>query len=92
MMGGLTKMSNSVVSNDWGSVDGVSHNRGVVSRGGVVSRSCVVSRSSMGDRVSNHSLRVLSLAIIGHISNIAVIGGGVVVDMLDPAVRKSDRV
>ena len=85
-------MSNSVVSNDWGSVDGVSHNRGVVSRGGVVSRSCVVSRSSMGDRVSNHSLRVLSLAIIGHISNIAVIGGGVVVDMLDPAVRKSDRV
>ena len=79
-------MSNSVVSNDWGSVDGVSHNRGVVSGGGVVSR------GSMGDRVSNHSLRVLSLTIVGHISNIAVIGGGVIVDVLDPAVRKSDRV
>jgi len=92
MMGGLTKMSNSVVSNDWGSVDGVSHNRGMVSRSCVVSGGGVISRGSMGNRVSNHSLRVLSLAIIGHISNIAVIGGGVIVDMLDPAVGKSDRV
>ena len=86
MMGSLTKMSNSVVSNDWGSVDGVGHNRGVISGGGVVSR------GGVSNRVGNHSLRVLSLAIIGHISNIAVIGGGVVVDVLDPAVRKSDRV
>ena len=90
MMGGLTKMSNSVVSNDWGSVDGVSHNRGVVSGGGVVSRGSVVSRGGMGNRVSNHSLRVLSLAIIGHISNISIITIGGVGDMLDSAVRKGN--
>ena len=89
MMGSLTKMSNSVVSNDWGSVDSVGHNRGVDSVG---RNRGVISGGGMGNRVSNHSLRVLSLAIIGHISNIAVIGGGVVVDVLDPAVRKSDRV
>ena len=90
-------MSNSVVSNNWCGVDGVSHNRCVVSRGGMVSRGGVVSRGGMvgrgmGNRVSHNSLGVLSLAIIGHISNIAIIGGGVVVDMLDPAVRKSNRV
>ena len=84
-------MSNSVVSNNWGGVDGVSHNRGVVSRGGMVGRGGVVC-GAMGNRVSHNSLGVLSLAIVGHISNIAIIGGGVVVDVLDPAVGKSHRV
>ena len=80
MIGDLTKMSNSVVSNNWGSMDCVSDNRGVVS-------GCSVSH-----RVSHHSLRVLGLTIIGHISHIAIIGAGVIVDMLDPAIRKSHRV
>ena len=91
MMGCLTKMSNSVVSNNWGGVDSVSHDRGVVSGGGMVGGGGVIS-GAMGNRVSHNSLGVLSLAIIGHISNIAIIGGGVVVDMLDPAVRESNRV
>ena len=73
-------MSNSVVSNNWGSMDCVSDNRGVVS-------GCSVSH-----RVSHHSLRVLGLAIIGHISHVSVIGAGVVVDMLDPAIRESHGV
>ena len=53
MKGSLTKMSNSVVSNDWGSVDSVGHNRGVVGHsvvgnngGGVV--------HGVGHGVGNH--------------------------------------
>ena len=80
MIGDLTKMSNPVVSNNWGSMDCVSDDRGVVS-------GCSVSH-----RVSHHSLRVLGLAIIGHISHVSVIGAGVIVDMLDPAIRKSHGV
>merc|ERR1712002_532792 len=68
----------------WGSMD----HRGMVGWGSN-NRSMVGwgSNSSHGD-----SLRVGSSAIIGHISNISVDGVGVVVDMLDPAVRESHRV
>jgi len=45
--------------------------------------------NSMGHR---DSLGVRCSAIIGHISNIAIDGVRVVVDMLDPAIRKSHRV
>jgi len=56
----------------------------------------------MGNWVSNHSrgnspdhgnsLRVDSLSRVGHISNIAINVIGVVVDSLDPAIRKVDLV
>jgi len=70
---------------DNGGVDSVSHNRGgVVSGGGGV-----VSRGSMGD---NGGSSVVGLSLVGHISNIAIIVVGVVLDVLDPAVRKVDRV
>jgi len=64
---------------NWGSMDHRGSNHG-----------------SMVGRASNSShrdsLRVGSSAIIGHISNIPVDRVGVVVDMLDPAVRESHRV
>ena len=58
----------------------------------VSSNRAVIGGASVSHGVSDHSLRVLGLAIIGHIGHIAVIGGGVVVDVLDPAVRKGNRV
>jgi len=64
------------VSNNRG-VDSVSNNRGVISGGGV------------GD---NGGSSVVGLSLIGHISNIAIIVVGVVLDVLNPAVRKVDRV
>merc|ERR1712154_377079 len=87
------------MSNNRG-VDSVSEDRGVDSvgedGGGVNHRASdhrgVVSRGSVNNRVSDHSLGILGLAVIGHIGDIAIIGGGVVVDMLDPAIGKSDRV
>ena len=70
---------------DNGGVDSVSHNRGgVVSGGGGV-----VSRGGMGD---NGGSSVVGLSLVGHISNIAIIVVGVVLDVLDPAVGKVDRV
>ena len=63
-----------------------------VSNSVVSSNRAVIGGASVGNGVSHHSLGVLGLAIIGHIGHIAVIGGGVVVDVLDPAVRKGNRV
>ena len=65
------------VSNNRGSVDSVGNNGGMVSGGGV------------GD---NGGSSVVGLSLIGHISNIAIIVVGMVLDVLDPAVRKVDRV
>ena len=77
-----------------GSVDGVSNNRGVDGvgnhGGGVVSRGGgVVSRGGVGN---NGGSSVVGLSLVGHISNIAIIVVGVVLDVLDPAVGKVDRV
>merc|ERR1711942_511079 len=69
---------------NWGSMD----HRGVVGWGSN-DRSMVGWGSNSSDR---SSLRVSSSTIIGHISNIAIVGVRVVVDMLDPAVRESHRV
>ena len=74
-----------VVSHKWNSGDSVSNNRGGV-------YSAVVDRGGVGNGVGHNSLGILGLAVIGHIGDIAIIGGGVVVDMLDPAIGKSDRV
>jgi len=71
------------VSNN-GSVDSVSNNGS-----GVVSRSGVISGGGVGD---NGGSSVVGLSLIGHISNIAIIVVGVVLDVLNPAVRKVDRV
>ena len=59
-----------------GGVIGGSHDHG----GGLVSGSGV------------DSLRVLGLAVIGHIGHVSIIAIGAVVDMLDPAVGKSHGV
>ena len=68
-----------------GSVDGVgNHGGGVVSRGGGV-----VSGGGVGN---NGGSSVVGLSLVGHISNIAIIVVGVVLDVLDPAVGKVDRV
>ena len=91
--------SNTSMSNNRG-VDSVSEDRGVDSvgedGGGVNHRASdhrgVVSRGSVNNRVSDHSLGILGLAVIGHIGDIAIVAVGVVVDMLDPAIGKSDRV
>merc|ERR550532_1702585 len=66
------------------SVDSVSEDRGVDSVG--------EDGGSVNNRVSDHSLGILGLAVIGHIGDIAIVAVGVVVDMLDPAIGKSDRV
>merc|ERR1719481_2075422 len=70
---------------NWGSMD----HRGSMNHWGSNHRGMVgrASNSSYRD-----SLGVGSSAFIGHISNISVDGVGVVVDMLDPAVRESHRV
>jgi len=65
------------VGNNGGSVDSVGNDRGMVSGG------------SMGD---NGGSGIVGLSLIGHISNIAIIVVGMVLDVLDPAVRKVDRV
>ena len=97
-------MSNSSVSNNRGSMDSVNHRGGMDSvnhrasddRSGVNNwagdHRSVISRSSVSHRMGNHSLGVLGGAIIGHISNIAIIAISVIVDMLDPAIGKSHGV
>ena len=51
------------------------------------------SNHTMSDSVANsNSLRVDSSALVGHLSHVSVNIVGVVVDMLDAAVRKVDRV
>ena len=65
------------VSNNRGSVDSMGNNGGMVSGGGV------------GD---NGGSSVVGLSLIGHISNIAIIVVGMVLDVLDPAVGKVDGV
>ena len=100
----LTETSNSSVSNNRGGVHCVNHgagdhrggvdsvdNRAGNHRGGVIGGGHnhgggLVSRGGMD------SLRVLGLAIIGHISHVSVIAIGAVVDVLDPAVGEVDRV
>jgi len=100
----LTETSNSSVSNNRGGVNCVNHgagdhrggvdsvdNRAGNHRGGVIGGGHnhgggLVSRGGMD------SLRVLGLAIIGHISHVSVIAIGTVVDMLDPAIRESHGV
>ena len=47
---------------------------------------------SMGKTVSNNSCRVGSSAIVGHLSDVSINVVGVVVDMLDTAVREVDGV
>merc|ERR1719328_670398 len=42
--------------------------------------------------MDNWSWSILSLSIISDISNITIITIGVIVDMLDSAIRKSNRV
>ena len=74
-----------VVSHKWNSGDSVSNNRGGV-------YSAVVDRGGVGNGVGHNSLGILGLAVIGHIGDIAIVAVGVVVDMLDPAIGKSDRV
>merc|ERR1719232_2201671 len=71
-------------------VTGVSNNRGSVdSVGGVGNNGGMVSGGGVGD---NGGSSIVGLSLIGHISNIAIIVVGMVLDMLDPAVRKVDRV
>merc|ERR1719297_731280 len=72
------------VGND-GGVDSVSDNGGVDS----VSHGGVVSRGGMGN---NGGSSVVRLSLVGHISNKTIIVVGVVLDVLDPAVGKVDRV
>ena len=74
-----------VVSHKWNSGDSVSNNGGGV-------YSAVVDRGGVGNGVGHNSLGILGLAVIGHIGDIAIVAVGVVVDMLDPAIGKSDRV
>merc|ERR1711887_138713 len=51
------------------------------------------SNHTVSDRVANsNSLRVDSSALVGHLSHVSVNIVGVVVDMLDTAIRKVDRV
>merc|ERR1711990_312167 len=51
------------------------------------------SNHTVSDSVTNsNSLRVDSSALVGHLSHVSVNIVGVVVDMLDTAVRKVDRV
>ena len=69
-------------------VGGVDHRGGVDHGGSVDNRGGVVGR---GNSVSN-GLRVGSGAIVGDLSDVAVDGVGVVVDVLDPAVGKSNGV
>ena len=95
-------MSNSSVSNNRGGVDRVNQGSGVDSvnnwgsvdsvNNGAGDHRGVIGGSSVSHRVSHHSLGVLGGAIIGHISNIASIAIGVIVDMLDPAIGKSHGV
>ena len=94
------------MSNDRGGVDGVNHRPGNHRSGenngpsddwsGVNNRSgddgSRVNHRSGNDGSGVDSLGVLGLAIVGHIGDEAVIAIGMVVDMLDPAVRKGDRV
>jgi len=70
---------------DNGGMDGVSHNGGVDS----MSHGGVVSRGGMGN---NGGSSVVGLSLVGHISNKAIIVVGMVLDVLDPAVGKVDRV
>merc|ERR1712215_294250 len=63
---------------------------GVVDRGSSVdNRSSVNNRGNTDTSNGNRSLRIDSSALIGNLSYVAVGVIGVVVDMLDPAVRKS---
>ena len=51
------------------------------------------SNHTVSDSVANsNSLRVDSSALVGHLSHVSVNIVGVVVDMLDAAVRKVDRI
>merc|ERR1719232_1417040 len=61
----------------------------MVSGGGVGNNGGMVSGGGVGD---NGGSSIVGLSLIGHISNIAIIVVGMVLDMLDPAVRKVDRV
>ena len=88
-------MSNSSVSNNRGGVNGVNQRSSVDSvdygAGGVIGGG----HNHGGGLVSGSgvdSLRVLGLAVIGHIGHVSIIAIGAVVDMLDPAVRKSHGV
>ena len=86
----LTKTSNSSVSNNRGGVDSVNHRPGD-HRGGVIGGShnhgCgLVSGGGV------NSLGVLGLAIIGHIGDEPIVAIGAVVDVLNSAVGKGDRV
>merc|ERR1719278_125093 len=66
-------------------------------RGSVVGKT-VVGKTGMSnhwgvDGVGNRgSSGIMGLSLIGHISDIAIIVIGVVLDMLDPAIGKVDRV
>merc|ERR1719480_189993 len=66
-------------------VTGVSNNRGSVDSVGN-------NRGSVGSVGDNGGSSIVGLSLIGHISNIAIIVVGMVLDVLDPAVRKVDRV
>jgi len=75
------------VSNNRGGVDSVGNNRGSVDSVG--NNGGMVSGGGVGD---NGGSSIVGLSLIGHISNIAIIVVGMVLDVLDPAVRKVDRV
>merc|ERR1719412_3034034 len=65
-----------------GMVDGSS----MVSRGGMMNRGSMVGRGGM------INLRIGSISLVGDISNIAIVATSGVLDVLGPAVRKSNRV
>ena len=73
-----------MVSNNWGSMG---NNRG--SMNGMSNNWGMVSWGSMSN---DRGRSILSLAIIGDISNITIITIDMVVDMLNSAIRKSNRV
>jgi len=75
------------VGNNRGSVDSVGNNRGGVDSVG--NNGGMVSGGGVGD---NGGSSIVGLSLVGHISNIAIIVVGMVLDVLDPAVRKVDRV
>merc|ERR1711963_671641 len=73
-----------MVSNNWGSMNSMGNNWGSMSNNWGI-----ISWCSMGN---NRGRSILSLAIIGDINNITIIIIDMIVDMLNSAIRKSNRV
>merc|ERR1740131_163174 len=72
------------MGNNWGSMNSMSNNWGSMSNNWGM-----ISWCSMGN---NRGRSILSLSIIGDISNITIIIIDMIVDMLNSAIRKSNRV